>query len=462
MDLEVKKDSVGQIFAGIPSIDTKKVNTQVLVDNGDTIVLGGIFEQTTRTTVDKVPFLGDMPFVGLLFKRTDEAGRQDRAPDLRDAQDREGHADDPLSATSNPQKSPGPPGLFFRLSSSRGCKDPAWRAQHLPRGHDGRRQDHPRAGARAPAGPRVRRHRPGAGRAHRRAGRDHLRDRGRGGIPPARVRGARRARREATTSVDRHRAAASVLAEDNRSVMREPRHRRLPARAPGEPVGAHAPRHEPAAARHRRSARARSPQLLEAARAALPRGRPPDRGHRLPERLDAGRRACVAALRAASRGRRAMSATTLRVELGERSLPDPHRRGPHRRRRASTRRTCAGGAPRSSPTRPSRRSMPQRVEAALAARRRASLRDRAARRRGVQGLAAPRSRSSTRCSRRGPTARRVLVAAGRRRGRRHGRIRRGDLPARHRRTCRCRPRCSRRSIPRWAARPRSTIRSART
>src|SRR6187549_2900143 len=70
MDLEVKKDSVGQIFTGIPSIDTKKVNTQVLVDNGDTIVLGGIFEQTTRTTVDKVPFLGDVPFVGFFFKRT--------------------------------------------------------------------------------------------------------------------------------------------------------------------------------------------------------------------------------------------------------------------------------------------------------------------------------------------------------------------------------------------------------
>jgi type IV pilus assembly protein PilQ len=70
MDLEVKKDSVGQIFSGIPSIDTKKVNTQVLVDNGDTIVLGGIFEQTTRTTTDKVPFLGDIPFLGHVFRRT--------------------------------------------------------------------------------------------------------------------------------------------------------------------------------------------------------------------------------------------------------------------------------------------------------------------------------------------------------------------------------------------------------
>ncbi|APV52303.1 secretin [Betaproteobacteria bacterium GR16-43] len=70
MDLEVKKDAVGQIFAGVPSVDTKRVSTQVLVDNGDTIVLGGIFEQTTRTTVDKVPFLGDLPLVGYLFKRT--------------------------------------------------------------------------------------------------------------------------------------------------------------------------------------------------------------------------------------------------------------------------------------------------------------------------------------------------------------------------------------------------------
>jgi type IV pilus assembly protein PilQ len=74
MDLDVKKDSVGALInsaAGpVPTIDTKKVTTQVLVDNGDTIVLGGIFEQTTRTTVDKVPFIGDIPVLGNLFKRT--------------------------------------------------------------------------------------------------------------------------------------------------------------------------------------------------------------------------------------------------------------------------------------------------------------------------------------------------------------------------------------------------------
>ena len=74
MDLEIKKDSVGQLVASpsgnIPSIDTKTLKTQILVDNGDTAVLGGIFEQTTRTDVTKVPLLGDIPFIGLFFKKT--------------------------------------------------------------------------------------------------------------------------------------------------------------------------------------------------------------------------------------------------------------------------------------------------------------------------------------------------------------------------------------------------------
>ena len=70
MDIEIKKDSVGQIFAGIPSIDTKTVKTSVLVDNGETAVLGGIFETAIRTDVSKVPLLGDIPFLGNLFKRT--------------------------------------------------------------------------------------------------------------------------------------------------------------------------------------------------------------------------------------------------------------------------------------------------------------------------------------------------------------------------------------------------------
>lgn len=70
MDLEIKKDTVGQIIAGIPSIDTKNVKTSILVDNGDTAVLGGIFEQTIRTDVTKVPVLGDIPLIGNFFKRT--------------------------------------------------------------------------------------------------------------------------------------------------------------------------------------------------------------------------------------------------------------------------------------------------------------------------------------------------------------------------------------------------------
>lgn len=79
LDLEVKKDSVGQIFSGIPSIDTKKVNTQILLDNGETAVLGGVYEQNINDAVDKVPFFGDLPFIGNLFKRTT---RQDDKTEL--------------------------------------------------------------------------------------------------------------------------------------------------------------------------------------------------------------------------------------------------------------------------------------------------------------------------------------------------------------------------------------------
>ena len=69
MDLEVKKEKVGTIFAGVPSIDTQNVVTQVLVANGETAVIGGIYEQTERNDVDKVPLLGDLPVIGNLFKR---------------------------------------------------------------------------------------------------------------------------------------------------------------------------------------------------------------------------------------------------------------------------------------------------------------------------------------------------------------------------------------------------------
>ena len=68
MDVEVNKDAVGTVFAGVPSIDTKSVQTQVLVENGGTVVIGGIFEQEDHDDVSKVPWLGDVPYLGNLFK----------------------------------------------------------------------------------------------------------------------------------------------------------------------------------------------------------------------------------------------------------------------------------------------------------------------------------------------------------------------------------------------------------
>ncbi|SFR85904.1 type IV pilus assembly protein PilQ [Marinobacter daqiaonensis] len=70
MDLRVSQDSRGQETAGIPSINTNEVTTQVLVGNGETVVLGGIFQSEVSTTITKTPFLGDIPYVGALFRRT--------------------------------------------------------------------------------------------------------------------------------------------------------------------------------------------------------------------------------------------------------------------------------------------------------------------------------------------------------------------------------------------------------
>ena len=69
MDLEVKKEKVGVVFKDVPSIDTQNITTQVLVSNGETAVLGGIYEQIERNDVNKVPFFGDLPVFGNLFKR---------------------------------------------------------------------------------------------------------------------------------------------------------------------------------------------------------------------------------------------------------------------------------------------------------------------------------------------------------------------------------------------------------
>jgi type IV pilus assembly protein PilQ len=70
MDVDVNKDSRGNLTAAGPAINTKHAKTQVLVENGGTVVIGGIFVQNEREDVNKVPFLGDMPVVGNLFKST--------------------------------------------------------------------------------------------------------------------------------------------------------------------------------------------------------------------------------------------------------------------------------------------------------------------------------------------------------------------------------------------------------
>jgi type IV pilus assembly protein PilQ len=74
LDLEVTKDSVGQVVPSatggfVPSIDTREITTQVLVNDGQTVVLGGILETENRDTVNKVPFLGDVPGLGFLFRK---------------------------------------------------------------------------------------------------------------------------------------------------------------------------------------------------------------------------------------------------------------------------------------------------------------------------------------------------------------------------------------------------------
>jgi type IV pilus assembly protein PilQ len=74
MDLSVKQNTVGEIYqtargGSVPSIDTRELETQVLVANGDTVVLGGIFQDEKASKEEKVPWLGDIPGVGMLFRR---------------------------------------------------------------------------------------------------------------------------------------------------------------------------------------------------------------------------------------------------------------------------------------------------------------------------------------------------------------------------------------------------------
>ena len=68
MDLNVHKDSVGTVTTAGPSIDTKQITTNVLVQNGGTVVIGGIYTQTQNDQTSKVPVFGDLPYVGFLFR----------------------------------------------------------------------------------------------------------------------------------------------------------------------------------------------------------------------------------------------------------------------------------------------------------------------------------------------------------------------------------------------------------
>jgi type IV pilus assembly protein PilQ len=82
LDLTVAKDSVGQLVASatggfVPSIDTREIVTQVLVNDGQTVVLGGILETERRDAETKVPWLGDIPVLGYLFKTTNKTDNKD-------------------------------------------------------------------------------------------------------------------------------------------------------------------------------------------------------------------------------------------------------------------------------------------------------------------------------------------------------------------------------------------------
>ena len=70
LDVKVNKDSPGVQTLNGPAINTKAVQTQVLVENGGTVAIGGIYQQQEQNTVTKVPLLGDIPYLGYLFKTT--------------------------------------------------------------------------------------------------------------------------------------------------------------------------------------------------------------------------------------------------------------------------------------------------------------------------------------------------------------------------------------------------------
>lgn len=76
MELDIRQDSVAAGGGDIPAINTNQVTTSALVNNGETIVLGGVFREESTTTETKTPILGDLPYIGRMFKRTANASRR--------------------------------------------------------------------------------------------------------------------------------------------------------------------------------------------------------------------------------------------------------------------------------------------------------------------------------------------------------------------------------------------------
>ena len=69
MNLNVNQDSIGALtVTGVPTINTKQITTQVLVENGGTVVIGGIFSRDENTLTNRVPLLGNIPLLGNVFR----------------------------------------------------------------------------------------------------------------------------------------------------------------------------------------------------------------------------------------------------------------------------------------------------------------------------------------------------------------------------------------------------------
>jgi type IV pilus assembly protein PilQ len=73
MDVNIKNDS---FIPGTDKIATKRIDTQALLENGETVVIGGIYTQEDQSSISKVPILGDLPLIGYMFRK--KSVREDR------------------------------------------------------------------------------------------------------------------------------------------------------------------------------------------------------------------------------------------------------------------------------------------------------------------------------------------------------------------------------------------------